>query len=114
MVTIYPHTVTIRSVGDSTQDGDGNFEPGSDSSFGFKGRFETNSKSNILTAADGKQIVYSGIVYGKYSTPNIAIGADIEVANDNGPIAKGKVLQFSRGQLNARIWIGNTNENKLR
>lgn len=95
----------ISSVAESTQDGEGNFVPGTPSTFEFKGRFETNSRSNFLTAADGKQIVYSGIVYALFSTANIALGTSVEVANENGPIAKGKVLQFSRGQLNVRIWI---------
>lgn len=102
MVTQYPHTITVKSLsGDSTQDSNGNWVQGSESSFEFKGRFETNSRSNFLKAADGSQIVYSGIIYAPFSTPNIALGTNIEV--DNG--TKGNVLQFSRGQLNVRIWI---------
>lgn len=105
MVTQYPHTVTIKTVGDSVQDGSGNWVPGSDSSFEFKGRFETNRNGNFLTAVDGKQIVFGGIIYAKFSTPNIQLGTGIEVKNESDPVSKGRVLQFSRGQLNVRIWI---------
>lgn len=106
MVTQYPHTITVKSLsGDSAQDSNGNLVPGSESSFEFKGRFETNARSLFLQAADGNRIVYSGIIYAPFSTPNMAPGTSLEAKNGSDTIATGKVLQFSRGQLNVRIWI---------
>lgn len=106
MVTQYPHTITVKSLsGDSTQDANGNWVLGSESSFEFKGRFETNARSLFLQAADGSQIVYSGIIYAPLSTPSIALGANIEAKNGSDTVATGKALQVSRGQLNVRVWI---------
>src|SRR5690348_9137036 len=106
MVTQYPHTITITSVSGNDKDISGNWQKGSASTFQYSGRFETNSGSNFLTAADGRQVQYSGIIYSSYATPNINIGASVEVVDESGgPKAKGKVIQFSRGQLNARVWI---------
>lgn len=101
----YPHTITLSSVAQSTQDGSGNYVQGSGSTFDLKGRFETNKGNLFLTTADGKQIVYSGIIYGSLSTPNIVQGTSLVVKNGADTIANGNVLQFSRGQLNVRIWI---------
>jgi hypothetical protein len=105
MVTQYPHTVTISTVADSTQDSNGNFQAGSPSSSSFKARFETNTKSLFLTAADGKQLVYSGIIYAPLSTPDVELGASVIVLDGMRNVAKGNVLQFSRGQKNVRVWI---------
>jgi hypothetical protein len=105
MVTQYPHTVTISSVSESTQDENGNYVPGTPSTFEFNGRFETNKAGNFLTAANGEQVVFSGIIYARYSTPNVPLGTGIEVMDGSSPVAKGKAVQFSRGQLNVRIWM---------
>lgn len=105
MVKQYPHTVTISSTAASTQDANGDLVAGTESSFSFSGRFETNSRGNFLKAADGKQIVYSGIIYSSLAAPNVPIGASITVSDDGGTIATGNVMQVSRGQLNVRIWI---------
>jgi hypothetical protein len=49
--------------------------------------------------------VYSGIIYAPLSTPDVELGASVIVLDGMRNVAKGNVLQFSRGQKNVRVWI---------
>lgn len=100
----YPHTILVSTVSESTPDTDGNWTEASASPQSFDGRYETNSGSRLVRAMDGTQVVYSGIVYSQF-TGDIALGSDVEVKDGAKTIAKGKLINFSQGQLNTRIWL---------
>ena len=60
----------------------------------------------IIGVADGKGIVYKGIVYLPLPVSDIAIGSEVQVMDERGSsVAKGEVKNFSRGHLKGRIWL---------
>lgn len=69
----------------------------------LQGRYEPNTKSQLVTAQDGKQVHYSGIVYGQFDA--VGLGITVEVKDGAITIAKGNVISFSKGQLNSRLWL---------
>jgi hypothetical protein len=103
MVTMYPHTIVISSVAESTQDGNGNFVAGGPSTVQFKGRYEPNVSNRFVTAADGKQIVYTGIVYAPLSAPDVALGTSITISEKS---ITSNVVSFDRSQRHVTILIG--------
>lgn len=103
MVVQYPHTLTAKIISESYQDDDGNWMPGGVSTRQITCRAEPNGSGRQIQLADGSLITYSWIVYMPKATQPLPNG--IVVAVDSSPSALGKVLRFSQGQLNSRLWL---------
>lgn len=105
MVIQYPDEIIVSVKTDSTQDANGDFIEGSSEDIVFVGRFELNTKGAFITGDNGKRIDHMGIFYGPVSVENIALGSSVQIVKGDGTNYTGSVQQFSRGQLNVRIWV---------
>ncbi len=107
MIKQYPHTIQVTIPGASTQDGNGNWVQGTAISFEGPGRFEVANlrNSSIITLADGRQIQASGVIYVPVSFPKVELESEIVILEGAAVIAKGKAIRYSKGQLNARVWL---------
>jgi hypothetical protein len=65
----------------------------------------SNRAHSYIIGADGKQITFSSIVYMPIPTKEIKVGMLFEVWDGEKLIVKEDVKQFSKGQLNARVWL---------
>lgn len=101
----YPDKVKITTDGESTQDANGNFVNGDENITEFSGRFEVNARSAFVIGNDGRRVEYKGMVYAPVSIGAVILGGSISVTRLDGTLITGKVEQFSRGQLNSRIWL---------
>jgi hypothetical protein len=102
----YPHTIRINVSSPNTRDENGNPIKGSVSTTEYRGRFEINSQAALVRSVDGQQIVYDGIIYMPKPEGPVAYGVGVEVIDEKGNVkAKGKVVQYSEGFFNARIWL---------
>lgn len=105
-MTQYPHTLQIKTVPQSTKDAKGNYIPGgSPVTTEVKCRVETRGSAGTIITADSKTVLFRCIIYMPYSVPDIQAETTVTVMDGNKQILKGTVLQFARGQLNARIWL---------
>ena len=68
-------------------------------------RSEMNSKGELVPSNDGAQLNYSYTVYMEVDAPVFEFGHIIEVINPDGLLIKDTVKKFSRGQLNAMLWV---------
>jgi hypothetical protein len=105
MVKQYPHTVTIKTMTDATQDANGNMVPGVPTDLVMTGRYEPANGNGTVEATDGTRINYTGIVYLPLPASSLKPGSPVEVKNGATVLCIGKILRFSLGQLNARIWL---------
>jgi len=107
MVIQYNHIATITTQStDATQDADGNWIPGTPaSSVDQKCRAESSSGNGYIKGVDGTKIDYSWIVYFSKDVPFINTGSQITVMNGTEKVLTDTVKRFSRGQLNARVWL---------
>lgn len=109
MVKQYPHTVTFSSGTAAVQGADGNWTEGVTKSFDVSGRFEPvngSVGSEYVIGQDGQQIRIRGIVYMPLDkSADIEVGCGIIVQSDSDLILDDVVKQFSRGQLNMRVWV---------
>lgn len=99
----YPHTLTATIQTDAYQDDDGNWVEGTTETRTEECRAEPNSAGKMITGADGTQIVFSWMVYLPQGIQIIPNGTSVSITSS--PVATGKVLRFSNGQLNTRIWL---------
>lgn len=95
--------MTVSIVPDSIQDTEGNWIPGVPEIKTYICRAEPNGGGRMIFTADQRQIVYSFTVYMPKGSRPIPDGSMIEV--NSSPVCKGKVLRFSEGQLNSRLWV---------
>jgi hypothetical protein len=105
MVKQYPHILKLTITTPASQDGSGNWVPGSTSNVEVSCRFETNAGDAFVKLDQGETVKYDGIVYMPLSDVNIAPGTSVEVLNGAEVLSKGTVKRFSKGQLNARVWL---------
>lgn len=107
MVRQYPHSLYVHVVGDSTQDGDGNWsEPLENWSLHSVCREETNGKGNIIRTPDGQSIVFSSTIYMPSTALKIQEGAEVQVRDsEDATRIQGRVLKFDVGQINRRLWL---------
>jgi hypothetical protein len=108
MVVQYPHLMTVGgAITDSTTDVNGNWVQGTvDNDIAeLQCRYETADGNGYVTGAGGAQLFYQGIVYLPLPVNTIEFGAKVTVRNNSEVIAKDTVKHFSRGQLNARVWL---------
>lgn len=108
MVIQYPHKATVPGKpGNSTLNNDGEWETqNSPSPIVVKGRYEPANVNNEQQLVDGILTKIKGIFYMPSSEPDIDKGIEIIVNDKNDAvILKTKVLSFSRGQLNSRVFL---------
>lgn len=106
MVKQYPHTITITTYPSGTRDEDGNPLQGTPTTTtATKCRYEPNQKAAMIVKEDGTEVVYSGTVFMPLSSLHISPGATAEVKNGDQVLSNGKVLRFSKGQINMRLWL---------
>lgn len=108
MVTQYPHTLKFKTPStDSVYDQ--NTGEWSDPVLGddkeLECRAEMNSKGELVPSKDGSQLKYAYTVYMNVDAPVFEFGQMVEVFNSDGLLIKDTVKKFSRGQLNARLWV---------
>ena len=106
----YPHYLFKKVVEESTQGPDGNWTEQSESwVLHSECREETNGKGQMVNGPDGVAIVFSSTVYMPKSEQMIAEGTEVLVSETNSADGvtrvKGRVLKFSNGQLNTRLWV---------
>lgn len=105
MVKQYPHTLKITTVSGSVQDGNGNWQPGTPIMVEKVCRAEPNSRNAMVKADDGTQVVFDFTVYMPLPADSIAVGAQVKVYNGDELLGASTVKRFSKGQLNARLWL---------
>ena len=107
MVTQYPDTIFFQSESGESTFVNGIYTPGAPGqSIQQSGRYEPSTLNREILNTDGISVKIKGIFYMPISSNDIAIGSDIEVKDSSGnSIAKTKVLFFTRGQLNCRVYL---------
>jgi hypothetical protein len=105
MVKQYPHRLVITTATGSVQDGNGNWVPGSSSTIEKTCRAEPNNKNAQVKTADGTAVIFDFTVYLPLPVDSIAVGANVSVYNGIELIGKNTVKRFTKGQLNARVWL---------
>lgn len=105
MIKQYPHRLVITTTTGSVQDGNGNWEPGSTSTTEKACRAEPNSKNAQVKTADGTAVIFDFTVYLPLPVDSIAVGTTVSVYSGNDLLGKNTVKRFTKGQLNARVWL---------
>jgi hypothetical protein len=102
----YPHILKVKRLSESVQDGSANWVSGPAlPDIEYKCRLEPRSNSSVLALADGTTVNVQALVYMPNTVQIISPGTSVEIYDGDLQIAKGSVLQFNRGQLNARLWL---------
>lgn len=109
MVVQYPHFLFTQNIS-SIQDENGNWIQSIDEPTMISiCRDEPNSKGSVINGVDGKSFVYSSIIYLPLSSPDFEVGTEITICKENSIISniriKMPIVQFSKGQMNKRIWV---------
>jgi len=106
MVRQYPHTVSYSISAPAVQDNNGNWVPGHVDTFELPGRLETNGAGRVIQSSDGKDIIYSAVVYMPFGEGRVPANTPVTVRDEDGNvIGSGNNLLFSKGQLNRRLWL---------
>lgn len=106
MVYQYPNIGKAFLPGSSTKGADGNWDEVSATvQLETKCRAEPAKGTSYVAGVGGILIVYSCIVYMPVPVAEIKPGTLFEVWDGERLIVKADVKQFSKGQLNARIWL---------
>jgi hypothetical protein len=109
MVKQYPHKMILTIIpGGQVQDENGDFGPASPVTVEKECRADASGGNGYVSGPGGTRINYSYVVYMPLPVDTIETGTLVEVqdpANNNETILRDKVLQFYRGQLNARVWL---------
>lgn len=106
MVVQYNHRGVAILPGDSVMDTEGNWIEGLESvQFETVCRAEPAKGTSYVAGIGGDLIVYSCIVYMPIPVAEIKPGTLFEVWDGERKIVRTDVKQFSKGQLNARIWL---------
>lgn len=109
MVVQYPNKILIHSkTSNSTQNEQGDWVVPQEevpAPVELPCRIELRSSAGYITSTDGKLIEFQSIIYLPLPMPDVSIDQTISVKNGEVIRFVGTVKQFSKGQLNARIWI---------
>jgi hypothetical protein len=108
----YPHFLFRKEAeGDTVQDPTTGEWIDKPSEWIFHGecREEPNGKGSVVNGEDGQATVYASTVYLPFGTTRIQAGVEIFVSDTNSVSSRrrvsGRVLRFSDGQLNCRLWV---------
>lgn len=105
MITQYPHIMTFTPVASSTRDASGNWVPVPGTEKSISCRAEPSNGNGLVSGPDGLKIKYDWVVFIPLPVDVINLGTIVSVFYGDDLLAKQKVLRFSKGQLNARIWL---------
>lgn len=105
MIRQYPHILKITTTSGSSQDGNGNWVPGSTSTVEKECRAEPNSRNAQVKTADSTAIVFDYTVYMPLPAEAISVGSKVEVYSGDELLSTNSVKRFTKGQLNARLWL---------
>jgi hypothetical protein len=110
VITQYPDDLSASVNAESTQDANGNWVQGSSgSALTSKCRYEANDGSGYVVGENGNRIDFSAVVYLPVTAPLIKTGSVVQITikrtGEADQVISDSVKRFSRGQLNARIWL---------
>lgn len=106
-VVQYPHMMTVKVIGPTTEDDKGNPIPGGVTTREQKCRAEApNVKSDPVKNIDGESLAFSWIVYAPFGVARIDEGTEVTIVDQHGSFfCSGTVKRFYPGQLNTRVWL---------
>lgn len=105
MIIQYPHTVSTTTITASTLDANGNYSTAGVQNLTLMGRAEPASANGLIAGPDGTLIKFAWIVYFPLPMNLIPVGTELQMMNGSEFVGKGKVIRFSKGQINARAWL---------
>ena len=106
MVIQYPNTGKAYKAGESVKDSQNNWTTTDPVlQLETRCRVEPARANAYLNGADGKQITFTSIVYMPIPPADLGVGTLFEVWDGERLIVKEPIKQYSRGQLNARVWL---------
>lgn len=106
MVKQYPYTGIATHAAESVKNDSGNWVGGSDSVIlETPCRVEPAKANQYLEGTDGKRITLTSVVYMPIPSLDLKPGTLFEVRDGETVIVKETIKQYSRGQLNARVWL---------
>ncbi|MGN6352821.1 MAG: hypothetical protein ACTHLB_05495 [Parafilimonas sp.] len=103
-VTQYPHTATVVITTDSGEDENGYPLPPVTQTVELICRAEPNTQNAVVYAPDGTAFQFKYVIYVKAGQSDVPVNSNISIALENGEVT-GIVKMYSKGQLNARIWV---------
>ena len=105
MISQYPYTLQVLSITGETQDGDGNWIPGTPSwAFLSYCRDEAGSGKEVV-GEDGNSHVSTAIIFLPKGTPAVAAGTRVRVLNGDIVRLEDEVVYSRQDQLHSRIWV---------
>jgi hypothetical protein len=105
-VSQYPHRlIAMQYESEAVQDENGDWVPQNSSLIDQACRAEPNSKGGFIPVADGKSYLFEWVVYLPLPVTELKLGTKVTIEWNGQEFGKGTVQRFSRGQLNARIWL---------
>jgi hypothetical protein len=105
MVKQYPHTMTVKVTAEATTDGSGNWIPSVETDKEITCRAEPSSGRGSIPLADGTRLFYDWTVYMPLPVDTLKVGASVTVKHGEEVLSTNTIKRFSRGQLNARVWL---------
>lgn len=108
MVVQYPDTAIIPGkANESVFQDDGTWLTSNDTEpINQIGRYEPSTLNAETTLADGSKVKLKGIFYMPVNAPDVDQGLDFQINNRLGDVVLiTKVLFFTRGQLNSRVFL---------
>lgn len=110
MIIQYPHIlrfdIVTGGVEEIDENGDTVIVPGQATTIEVKCRFEPNADGQVIVSADGAKLEFGWIVYMPLDQIVVESGIMIRgYTGDDQLIAEGDVKRYSKGQLNARLWV---------
>ena len=105
-VAQYPHRlIAVQYELDAVQDENGDWLQQNSSLINQACRAEPNSKGGFIPVADGKSYLFEWVIYLPLPVIELKIGTKVTIEWHGQKLGKGEVKRFSKGQLNARIWL---------
>jgi hypothetical protein len=105
MVTQYPHSFTYQLPGTSTlNEATGNWSSTNGAEKTITCRAEPNKGDSFINGADGNRILYDYVLYMPLPVDEIVPGTNVSLTVGLLNV-KNTVKRFSKGQLNARLWL---------
>lgn len=102
----YPHILSVKIVTGASQDADGNWIPGETVMRTQSCRAEPNQRQSYqITGVDGNKIQFDWTVYMPVRVMSMPVGSEVTITWNSEIVAMGRILRFSNGQLNTRLWL---------
>jgi hypothetical protein len=109
MVKQYPHIIRIQlPSGNATKNASGDWDQpvgAAPAPVELPCRIETRSSVGYVKTSDGKMTEFQAIGYMPLPVPDIMVDRAIVILEGDATLFTSTVKHFSRGQLNARVWM---------